>query len=494
MTRARDLADSADKDISGTLTVDDLTASGDVTIAGDLTVSGTTSGGGSSGTHTGDVVGNVTGNLTGDVTAAIVDVSNEIQLQGAAGNDGLIQKNASSGRDELQIYSGGDAYSTGSRGAGIHLYGNSDSQHDGHFAVLTGTNDNGDARIIASGRVDKTHVTIGNGIWNYVDNGEDPALLNLKSPSGQPALNIEGASGSEGDIVTPDGEAIQIGHWNKSTSAFTERVRLSSSGDLLVGMTTNSITGTGIGLVRDGTSHMYSGGTHTLELGRGGSDGSILEFNRSGTSVGSIGAKSNDLYIGEGDTGVKFDAEFETIVPFNTSTQANRDAEMDLGYSSVRWKDLYLSGGVYLDGTNSANRLDSYERGTWTPVAAGSSGTAFTYGEQQGHYIKVGDMVTAWYNLTNVSGSMTGHLRVGGLPFAANWMSGFNGEGVGTPTINRFTNIEGKYMYCLINDASTNIYFYHYQNTNNDVDLIEAQHKVDGAADIRGFVTYYTGG
>ena len=32
MTRARDLADSADKDISGTLTVDDLTASGEALI------------------------------------------------------------------------------------------------------------------------------------------------------------------------------------------------------------------------------------------------------------------------------------------------------------------------------------------------------------------------------------------------------------------------------------------------------------------------------
>ena len=42
MTRARDLADSADKDISGTLTVDDLTASGDVSVGGNLSVSGTT--------------------------------------------------------------------------------------------------------------------------------------------------------------------------------------------------------------------------------------------------------------------------------------------------------------------------------------------------------------------------------------------------------------------------------------------------------------------
>lgn len=72
MTRARDLADSADKDIAGTLTLDDLTTSGNVTVGGNLSVTGTTTGGGgSSGTHTGDVVGNVTGNLTGNVTGDV---------------------------------------------------------------------------------------------------------------------------------------------------------------------------------------------------------------------------------------------------------------------------------------------------------------------------------------------------------------------------------------------------------------------------------------
>ena len=175
---------------------------------------------------------------TGTINADIVDVSNEIRLQGNTGSDGLIQKNASSGRDELQIYSGGDAYQTGSRGAGIHLYGNSDSEHDGNFAVLTGPNDNGNARLIASGRVDNTHVTIGNDIWNYVDNAEDVGMLNLKNPIDQPAILIEGASGTEGDLVVPDGESIQFGHWDKTepvqNNKFSESFRVNSSGNLVM--------------------------------------------------------------------------------------------------------------------------------------------------------------------------------------------------------------------------------------------------------------------
>jgi hypothetical protein len=32
--------------------------------------------------------------------------------------------------------------------------------------------------------------------------------------------------------------------------------------------------------------------------------------------------------------------------------------------------DLTLSGGVYLGGTGSANYLDDYEEGTWTPTTS----------------------------------------------------------------------------------------------------------------------------
>ena len=182
--------------------------------------------------------------VTGTVTADIVAISDELTFEGAAGGNALLQKSLAidvvtgDGRDELQIYAAGDAYSTNSLGSGIHLYGNSDPQHAGAITLLTGTNGNGDARLMVSGR-DTTTVTIGNGIFDYVDNGLDHALLNLKDPSGQPALLIEGASGTEGDIVTVDGESMQFGHWNKTSTTFTERMAINSSGNIVA---TGSIT------------------------------------------------------------------------------------------------------------------------------------------------------------------------------------------------------------------------------------------------------------
>jgi hypothetical protein len=40
------------------------------------------------------------------------------------------------------------------------------------------------------------------------------------------------------------------------------------------------------------------------------------------------------------------------------------------GGVASRFKDLYLSGGVYLGGTGGENLLDDYEEGTWTPIFA----------------------------------------------------------------------------------------------------------------------------
>ena len=83
--------------------------------------------------------------------------------------------------------------------------------------------------------------------------------------------------------------------------------------------------------------------------------------------MGSIGVLSSRLYAGTGDTGLFFNDQADQIQPWNTSTNAARDAAIDLGDETRRFKDLYLSGGVYLGGTGSANKLDDYEEGTWTP-------------------------------------------------------------------------------------------------------------------------------
>jgi hypothetical protein len=410
--------------------------------------------------------------MTGGLTVPNVTITNEIRLEGDTGPNALIQKNASSGRDELQIYADGDAYQAGSRGAGIHLYGNSDSQHDGNFAVLTGPDDNGDGRIIASGREDKTHVTIGNAIFNYVDDGDDHALLNLKGADAQPALLIEGASSTEGDIVTVTGEAIQFGHWDKASTTFTERMQISDSGYVGIGgspdfhLDVQSSVDTALRVKSNGTgdadavlaldggdtgeSHvsfrtdgveeaylsMTGGAGGDLNLGtqtsrnidmqpnatlstrfvpsNGTTTTEIARFYANGTHCGGVSAISADMVIGQGSVGLLFEQTGDDrISPAIVATSpAVRDAQISLGGENERFKNLYLSGGAYLGGTTSSNKLEDYEEGTWTPTLPG-----LTSSVADGSYTKVGSMVTAQFRISSSSTTDSHIATLDGLPF-----------------------------------------------------------------------------
>ena len=75
------------------------------------------------------------------------------------------------------------------------------------------------------------------------------------------------------------------------------------------------------------------------------------------------------------------------------------------------------TGGITFQGdTALANALDDYEEGTFTPtfVNAGS----LTYLSQEGDYIKVGNLVTAWvYIFINLNGTASGDFKIQGFPY-----------------------------------------------------------------------------
>lgn len=189
-----------------------------------------------------------------------VSMQGALQLIGDNGGggsaDAKINKNDNANRDELQIYATGDAYSTNSKGSGIHLYGNHDSQHGGNISFMTGNDGTGNARMIIAGGggplgrdLTDTRVTIGNTLWNYVDNQNDVGMLNLKDTEGRPALFITGASSTEGEIAIPSTENFDIGHYNTSDSSFTSRLHFHDNGAVGIGTTDPDarlhLTGTG---------------------------------------------------------------------------------------------------------------------------------------------------------------------------------------------------------------------------------------------------------
>jgi hypothetical protein len=194
---------------------------------------------------------------------------------------------------------------------------------------------------------------------------------------------------------------------------------LTAGGDLLVGKTAASFGTAGVAVFGSGEIDITNTNEAPLFLNRLGSDGVIQYFYKDGTNVGRIGTSGDELYIGKGDTTLLFNESSDAVLPRGTNG-AQRDGAVQLGSPSNRFSDLYLSGGVQLGGTGSANKLDDYEEGTWTPALEGSGGTSGTaYTVQQGRYTKIGNTVTATFHiLLSNEGTLTGTTRIGGLPYS----------------------------------------------------------------------------
>ena len=111
------------------------------------------------------------------------------------------------------------------------------------------------------------------------------------------------------------------------------------------------------------------------------------------TNGGSIGSDGSDLVIDgpSGHTGLR--TTTSGLLPRQNG--AIIDNTIALGSGAYRFKDLYLSGNLYIGGSpgsHSANALDDYEEGTFTPAYTEGL-TSVSYQFRGGKYTKVGRLV-----------------------------------------------------------------------------------------------------
>jgi len=254
----------------------------------------------------------------------------------------------------------------------------------------------------------------GTSNWKYIAN-EQSAMY--QTGDGRHRFFVAGAGSADATIT-----------WN-------EAVNIDNSGNLLVGKTSADSNTEGVFIsTAGGGSNFVRAGTSTqpnVIFNKKTNDGEILQFRKDNATVGSIGSISGTgvslisttgtVQIGSSDAGLVFNGAGNYILPWNVGANTSNDGGVDLGASTHRFKDLYLSGGVYLGGTGSANYLDDYETGTFTftigfssadPTAGASSYT--------GYYVKIGQLCTMYGvgSNINVTGG-SGDIRIRGLPFTA---------------------------------------------------------------------------
>ncbi len=218
----------------------------------------------------------------------------------------------------------------------------------------------------------------------------------------------------------------------RNTDSNHEKMRIDSSGNFMVGKIATGLGNQGAELSSTGQLKGTAPNQVVAYLNRTGSDGTIAEFRRDNSTVGSLasisgaylGVRSNggNLRLGADNTDYWSIDEYR-LYPMN-------DAVDDIGLSSHRVRYIYLSGGVnFSDASggiaysagNAANTLDDYEEGTWSPTLGGSGGsTGQSYNIRNGRYTKIGNFLHCTFDVQlSTLGTLSGtYVTLSNFPFS----------------------------------------------------------------------------
>jgi hypothetical protein len=160
--------------------------------------------------------------------------------------------------------------------------------------------------------------------------------------------------------VAASGSANSAISWNTAMT-------VDNSGNLLVGKTATDNTTAGTRIHPAGYASFTIANDYPIIANRLSSDGDIAVFRKDGTTVGAIGTNAATMYVSAPQAGgMKYsylDSTNAVMLPV-TTTGANADGLHDLGLSTARFRDLYITG---LDVTYSTyNKISSYFSGSYT--------------------------------------------------------------------------------------------------------------------------------
>jgi hypothetical protein len=226
----------------------------------------------------------------------------------------------------------------------------------------------------------------------------------------------------------------------------TERAQFDASGRLLVGTSTSTnnmrlnekLAVVSVGGISGASFTTYQSSTADqpsiidLQRSRGSSDG-LLTVVQSGDTIGSIIFRGSDGSAFQ--NAARIDAYVDgtpgandmpgRLVFFTTSDSASSPTER-MRITSTGQVRLAGAGITFNGDTATANELDDYEEGTWTPSLGGTA----TYNYQQGNYTKIGRFVYIRGALSVATLGTGSTTDITGLPFSVGSITGRFGGNV----------------------------------------------------------------
>ena len=280
------------------------------------------------------------GNLLVGTTTEGTAGANQLTVAGS-GNTGItIRAGASSGS---AIYMS-DATSGAGEYAGYISYSH------GANAMTFASNSSERMRIDSSGNVGigtsspNTGLSVVTGSANGIELGQD------SDASTDSARLFFSTSAGSNAIHSSSGAMRFFTGSTAGSSTGSEAMRIDSSGNVLVGMTSSSSTVAGFRVIPNDfmsfTTTSSDAGDRALLLNRQSSDGIFIELRKGNSSVGSIGTIGTDIYIGTTDTGLRFLDSSNAIIPTRGDTGATRDNAIDFGTGSARFDDIYATNST----------------------------------------------------------------------------------------------------------------------------------------------------
>jgi len=230
-----------------------------------------------------------------------------------------------------------------------------------------------------------------NAYYGFGDDGGVPGYLNYNHISnflrtyvnGSEAMRID-SSGKVGINTTSPNTTLHVGNGTDTS----EYITLQSSDDKRLTFQGASVYRAEIGV--------YESNHNDLVL-------------RAGSSAGIRFVTNNENFSGNGANPIRINTLGYLGIGTNSPSQ-----RLDVDGS------IEVSGGIYIGGTGSANYLDDYEEGTFTPQFS-STGASFTYTAAKGVYTKIGRQVCINIYL-QLDGSQTltaNNVSITGLPFTS---------------------------------------------------------------------------